>query len=232
MSKGIIKYSDFQPDIEIEESPVINEGVEDYIIKGLGLLGDGFGNMVKQKVIAYLLEFLKIKEKSPISKLFQEIFEEIDVDEYYGIISGKYSNWDFFIPKIADGLIGFLQRSGFDEIAESLGIESDGYLYSTIREAIEESLSKKQNLKKSIESFLKKMLKGKNPGESVDLKGLAKDMDSSNNGKKLIDKINKKVIPHTGLGNGGNKEKSVMGYIEDLLGSNSNTSKLAKALTN
>lgn len=164
----------------------------DILSKGLEFLGSGISNTIKQKITAYLLEYLGIKEESPLSVVVQEVVEEIDISEYAGIISGKNANMDFFIPKFSEALVEFLQRTGFDGIAESLGMDKKGYLYNITRESISEKLSKSEDLKKDIEKFLKSVFDSKSSGRKledfINPEKISKDLNPSDR-ENLIDKI-------------------------------------------
>lgn len=209
----IITLADFKlPEVVSEnaDAPEVNEGISDIFSKGFSMLGDGLENTIKQKAIAYVLEFLKIKEKSPVSKLVQEIFEEIEFKDYYGIVSGQHTNWDYFIPKIADGFIEFLERSGFDEVAESLGIESDGWLYNILRESISDRISKRANFKKDIENFLKKIFKGNSPAKAFNAKDIVNSMSTSDK-KGVINDIKK------GTSNAIKDSDGIIDFLSDLI---------------
>lgn len=199
----------------------LDEGFQDILASGLSMLGGGFVRTIKQKAIAYVLSYLKIKEKSPVSKLVQEIFEEISVKDYYGIVTGQHINWDFFIPKIANGFVEFLQRSGFDEIAESIGIESDGYLYNIIRESISDKISKRKDFTADIEKFLHGIFKDSSPSKAINIDSIINSMGSSERRETLkgMNKISKKTGLKSVKVKDGQKEEAsaVSGYIKNLL---------------
>ena len=155
----------------------------------------------------------------------------------YNIQNAFYcANWDYFIPKIAEGIVEFLvARSGFDEIAESLGIESDGYLYSILRETLTEKLLKSKNFEKEIEDFLRDLFKkSPSPIKSVGVKSIVDDMDASSKTgalsglKKAAKKLglDKEDIPNTGKG----ADDFIGSYLKKLIGSSQN--KFAKAIVN
>jgi hypothetical protein len=75
----------------IDSFPSVNEefGFLDVLSKGVEFIGTGISNTIKQKITAYLLEYLGIREESPLSVMLQEVVEEIEISEYYGIISEK-----------------------------------------------------------------------------------------------------------------------------------------------
>lgn len=214
----IISFNEF--DYSINENN-LDEGFQDILMNGLGMLGNGFVKTIKQKAIAYVMTYLKIKEKSPVSKLIQEIFDEIDIKDYYGIVTGKHTNWDFFIPKIAKGFVEFLQRSGFDEVAESIGIESDGYLYSVIRNIITDKIADRKNFTKDIETFLHGIFKDSSPSKGINIDSIINSMGSSERRETLsgMEKISKKAGYGKVSNVDGQKEESsaVSSYIKDLL---------------
>lgn len=164
------------------------------IESGLNFLGAGFINTIKQKFAAFLMERLGVVEESPLSKIVQEVVEEIEINEYIGLISGKNANVEFFVPKFSSAIVDFLQRTGFDGIAQSIGIETNGYLYNTLREALEERLSKSENLKEDIEKVIFSAL---NPSISklssiMDPKNLVGSMSSPDR-RSAISKIAKEA---------------------------------------
>jgi len=173
--------SSFEPVNEDFSISSLFSGFGGAIESGLNFLGAGFVNTIKQKFAAFLMEKLGVVEDSPLSKIVQEVVEEIELKDYMGLISGENANVEFFVPKFASAIVDFLQRVGFDGIAESIGIETNGYLYNTLREALEERLSKSDNLKKDIEKLLFSTL---NPSVSqlssiMDPKEIVGDMSSS-----------------------------------------------------
>jgi len=214
----ITPFNSFESPSEVSK---IDEGFADSLLTGLKMLGNGFGNAIKQKVASWILERFGIRELSPLSKLIQEIFEAIDIDEYYGIVSGKHNNWDFFIPKISEGLVEFLQVSGFDEIAESVGIEADGFLYKTLRESLSDRLAKRKDLDSDIQDFLRNIFKDKSPAETFKVDDIIDTMGSSERRETIkgLDKVAVKTGAEKVKPGGGEKKEAsaVSGYIKDLL---------------
>jgi hypothetical protein len=123
------------PDKKIDEA-----GLMDFFTGALNVAGDAVQRQIKQKVTAYLLERLGIEEKSKLSRVVQEVVEEIPISDYYEIISGE-SDAEYWSPKLAKAFKGFILSEGFNTIAESWGINSTGFLYGTIKEALEEFFS-------------------------------------------------------------------------------------------
>jgi len=201
----------------IDSFPSVNEefGFLDVLSKGVEFIGTGISNTIKQKITAYLLEYLGIREESPLSVILQEVVEEIEISEYYGIISGKNVSMDFFIPKFAEALVEFLQRTGFDGIAESIGIEKTGWLYSVARESISEKLSESENLKKDIEVLLNSVFNsskgsGRKLEDFINPQKISKGLDASDR-ESLINKIEGKP------GGSKNKKGTATDYLAGLL---------------
>lgn len=135
-SKYIVRLDSFQ----INEENVNEDGMMDFFSGMLDIAGDALQRQVKQKVVAYLLERLGIEEKSKLSRVVQEVVEEIELADYYDIIAGKKTA-EYWAPKLAKAFQGFILSEGFNGMAESWGIESTGFLYGTIKEALEEFFS-------------------------------------------------------------------------------------------
>jgi len=200
-------------------------GFSGAIESGLNFLGAGFINTIKQKFAAFLMEKLGVVEESPLSKIVQEVVEEIDLKDYLGLISGENANLEFFAPKFSSAIVDFLQRTGFDGIAQSIGIETNGYLYNTLREALEERLSESGNLKKDIEKLILSTL---NPSVSqlssiMDPKDIVGSMSPSDR-RSAMDKIAReaKKAGYTNaekeLTSGSRSSEGVLStYIDSLL---------------
>lgn len=217
---SIVTFSEY-----LDGDENIDEGIIDSLTGILGSLGGGLVRTAKQKIIAYLLSYLKVKEKSPISKLIQEIFEEIPISYYYGFITGDSKSWREFTPKIASGFVEFIQRTGLDEIAESIGIESDGYLYNIIRESFSDKLSKKENFTKEVEDFLNSIFTGKmTASDGIDVDKVVKSM-SSEQKKSILKNIDNKNFKTENRSD----NRTITEYLDSLLKDKTNS--FAKSLT-
>ena len=84
--------------------------------------------------------------------MVQEFVATIPFSDIPGIITGEKANAEYFVPKLAEFIPRFFQRKGIDTIASSLGINSTGWLYSTLRNMLETDLGK-QNLNKFLNSL-------------------------------------------------------------------------------
>ena len=84
--------------------------------------------------------------------MVQEFVATIPFSDIPGIITGEKANPEYFVPKLAEFIPRFFQRKGIDTIASSLGINSTGWLYSTLRNMLETDLGK-QNLNKFLNSL-------------------------------------------------------------------------------
>jgi hypothetical protein len=124
----------------------------DFFSGVVDIAGDAIQRQLKQKVVAFLLNKLGILEKSKLSRVVQEVVEEIEIGDYYGIISGE-KGADYWAPKLAKAFQGFILSEGFNNLAESWGIDSSGFLYGTIKEALEESFSD-PNYQKNLSNFM------------------------------------------------------------------------------
>jgi hypothetical protein len=124
----------------------------DFFSGVVDIAGDAIQRQLKQKVVAYLLNRLGIVEKSKLSRVVQEVVEEIELKDYYGIISGEMGA-DYWAPKFAKAFQGFILAEGFNNIAESWGIDSTGFIYGTIKEALEEMFSD-PDYQKNFTSFI------------------------------------------------------------------------------
>lgn len=132
--------------------PTNEASLVDFFSGVVDIAGDAVQRQLKQKVTAFLLSKLGILEKSKLSRVVQEVVEEIPISDYYQIISGEKGS-DYWAPKLAKAFQGFILGEGFNNMAESWGIDSGGFLYGTIREAIEELFSD-PNYQRDFSNFL------------------------------------------------------------------------------
>jgi hypothetical protein len=128
----------------------------DFFSGVVDIAGDAIQRQLKQKVVAFLLKKLGILEKSKLSRVVQEVVEEIELADYYGIIAGE-KGADYWAPKLAKAFQGFILSEGFNNLAESWGIDSTGFLYGTVKEALEEFFSD-PDYQKEFSNFLMNLI--------------------------------------------------------------------------
>lgn len=144
MSSIITPYKEFDQEEHINESNWFS-----------GLLTktwSGFTDVIKGKVIAFLLKFLGIGEGSIFSKFVQNFVEQIPVSDYPKIFFKRKVDSKYLAPKAADATIEFLNEKGLDGMAQDLGIEPDGYIYRTISEMISNE-ARRANFREGLERF-------------------------------------------------------------------------------
>jgi hypothetical protein len=129
---------------------------------------DAFTDVLKNKVIAHLLEYLGIGEGTILSKLVQNFVEQIEVKDYYAILFKSKMNARYLAPKAANATMEFLVENGFNDVAKALGVtDTNGYVYRTIQEGLVNEVTRK-DFAKRLESFYL-MLFGGVPEQSVEI---------------------------------------------------------------
>jgi len=188
----------------------INEdfSLEGILTHALPLLGDSFAQTIRQKIVATLMEKLGIEDKSTLSVMLQEFVSTIPFSDLPGIISGDKANAEYFVPKLAEFIPRFFQRKGIDTIAASLGINSTGWLYSTLRNMLETDLGK-QNLNKFLTSLF-----GVDPGHSMG-KSIVSKLDPQEK-EKMADAIQNKD-------GSSDSDSGIAGFLSGLMGGHGNT---------
>jgi hypothetical protein len=151
MSK-IKKLEEFELNEDFSLSNIGNS-IMGLVGKALPVLGGGFVKTIKQKITAIILEKVGIKEKSTLSVLVQEFVDQIPPADLPGILTGEKANAEYLAPKMAAFLQEFIQRKGLDSLAEQMGIETTGWLYSTIRESIQGEIGKEKLTKLFLSLF-------------------------------------------------------------------------------
>jgi hypothetical protein len=151
MSK-IKKLEEFQLNEDFSLSNIGNS-LMGLVGKVIPVLGGGFVKTIKQKITAIILEKVGIKEKSTLSVLVQEFVDQIPPSDLPGILTGEKANAEYLAPKMAAFLQEFIQRKGLDSLAEQMGIETTGWLYSTIRESIQGEIGKEKLTKLFLNLF-------------------------------------------------------------------------------
>jgi hypothetical protein len=125
---------------EFENEPNINES--NWFSSLLSKTYTGFTDVIKGKVVAFLLNFLGIGEGSIFSKLVQNFVEQIPLSDYPKIFFKKKVDSKYLSPKAAKATVEFLSEVGLDGVAEKLGIDPKGYIYRTISEMISNEVSR------------------------------------------------------------------------------------------
>jgi hypothetical protein len=115
--------------------------------------GEGLRKTVKEKIAALLLEKIGISEDSVLSGLIQQIVDAIPIKDYSAIITGEKANVDYLAPKMVQAMQEFIERKGFDPIAEKLGIEPKGWLYGIIINGFQSPEGKARLEKMLIDAF-------------------------------------------------------------------------------
>ncbi len=113
------------------------DGVGNFFTGLFGFAGEGLRKTIKQKVAAKLMEQLGVKENSNMSAIVQEVVDQIPVSDYPKLLTGENANVEYLAPILAKSLQEFIQRKGFDSLAVQMGIEPNGWLYSTLREGLQ-----------------------------------------------------------------------------------------------
>lgn len=161
------------------------------------LFTEGFGafsDVLKGKVIAYLMEYLGIAENTIFSKLVQNFVEQIEVKDYYGILFGDKKKASYFAPKAAEATIEFLTEKGVDGIAKDLGVtDTNGYLYRTISEMLTNQ-TKKAGFTKTLENFYLSLFGGLPQSSMDDFKKSLKPEEKAKLENDLVAKAKTKGI--------------------------------------
>jgi len=120
-----------------------------FFTKGWG----AFTDVLKNKVTAYLLQYLGIGENTILSQLVQQMVEQFDVKDYWAILFNGKADAKYLAPKAAKATQEFLIKEGLDGIAEKLGVtDKNGYLFKTISEYIQNETTT-GNFPKTLENF-------------------------------------------------------------------------------
>jgi hypothetical protein len=148
---------------------------------------DAFGGAIKQKLAAVMMRKIGIKEDSVFSGLIQEFVDAIPVMDIWDMVKMDPEVWNskYLAPKLAEATQEFIERKGFDTLAEKLGIDSNGLIYSTIRELAHDKVAGK----KTLTDFYTSLLGGVNMGKSM-MKSIVADKDLASkekNGSTLGD---------------------------------------------
>jgi len=143
---------------KFEEFSSVNEefsldSVKNFLGGLLPSLGSGFTKTLKQKLAAVILEKFGIEENSELSVIVQEFVDQIPPTDIPGIISGEKATPEYFAPRMAGFVQEYVQRKGLDNIAAKLGISTTGWIYSTLRETLQEQIGKEKLTKFFLDLF-------------------------------------------------------------------------------
>jgi len=153
----------------------VNESWEDFgnfFTNIFGFAGEGLRKTIKQKVAAKLMEQIGVKENSNMSAIVQEVIDQIPISDYPKLLSGENANVEYLAPVLAKSLQEFIQRKGLDSLAEQMGIEPTGWLYSTLREGLQSERGRA-----IIENALVEAFGGPNAKGSLGMEAIS-DLDS------------------------------------------------------
>lgn len=143
---------------KFEEFSSVNEefsfdSLKNFLGGLLPSLGSGFTKTLKQKLAAVILEKFGIEENSELSIIVQEFVDQIPPTDIPGIISGEKATPEYFAPRMAGFVQEYVQRKGLDTIATKLGIKPTGWIYSTLRETLQEQIGKERLTKFFLQLF-------------------------------------------------------------------------------
>jgi len=129
---------------------------------------NAFGGAIKGKIASILMEKLGIKEDSVFSKSIQEFVKSIPIDDMWDMVKMDPEVWNskYLAPKLAEATQKFITREGFDTLAEKVGIDQNGMIYSTIREMAQDKIGL-ENLTKFYISLLGGASLGKDMMEDI-----------------------------------------------------------------
>jgi hypothetical protein len=190
MSK-LKKFEDFSSSSEnIQES--LFDDLGGMLGKVIPFLGTGLTKTIKQKISAALLEKIGIKENSTFSTIIQEVVDSIELKEMPGLLTGENANADFLAPRLAQAVQEYIQRKGLDSLVVPLGIEPNGWMYSTIRESLQGELGKEK---------LTNLFLGALGSDSIGAEALSKlDPNSKDQLKDTLAQKLAKEYPYKGSG--------------------------------
>jgi hypothetical protein len=172
MTKIIKNFSEFHK---------IDEGYGDILGELVSSGSTALTDVIKNKVISYLLEFFGANPDSLLGNIIRNFAETIYVSDLYDwIIKGQGDiSVRTLAPRLADVTMETLSDLGVDGIADRLKItDKKGWVYSTIREMISNS-AKKEEFRDHILSFWTWVLTAMAGGESKSLFGTVKNNKKS-----------------------------------------------------
>lgn len=178
----------------------------------VGFAGEGLRKTIKQKVAASLMERLGIEENSTLSVLIQEVVDQIPVKDYPALFTGEKANVEYLAPLMSKTLQEFIQRKGIDTLAQQLGITTNGWLYSTLREGLQS-----ENGRKIMEDMLISAFGGKGAKGSIARDAIS-DLDPRSKGE-LADVIKNKASQFYGKSEPKKEEKGISDYLSTFMSS-------------
>ena len=183
MTKIIKDLNTFSEELRINEE--FNLG--NLLSGALDFAGEGLRRTIKEKIAASIMEIVGVEENSLLSGLVQEVVEEIPVKDYPSILAGDKANVEYLAPHIVVAIEKFIERKGFDPIAEKIGIDPRGWLYKTIINGVQSPEGREKLKLMLIDAF-----GGKNAKGSV-----ARDAISSllpGQKEQLSDSVKKQIV--------------------------------------
>jgi hypothetical protein len=209
MSK-LKKFEDFSSGSEnIQES--LFDDLGGMLGKVIPFLGTGLTKTIKQKITASLLEKIGVKENSTFSTIIQEVVDSIELKEMPGLLTGENANADFLAPRLAQAVQEYIQRKGLDSLVVPLGVDPNGWMYSTIRESLQGELGKEK---------LTNFFLGALGSDSIGAEALSKlDPNSKDQLKDTLAQKLAKEYPYKNSGSsssGSNTSGSKSGFFDTL----------------
>ena len=211
MSKIIKDFDSFSKEQVNEEFSL--KSVGDFLGGIASFAGAGLTKTIKQKIAASLMEKLGVEENSLFSTIIQEVVDKIEVKDYPGLFTGENANVEYLAPRMAKAIQELIQRKGLDGVAQQIGLKTDGLLYSTIREGIQDSIQSGKG-EKIIEDMIIAAFGGKNAKGSV-----ARDAISSLDPREksqLTDAVKKNADKFYGKTDSKQSEEGFGDYISSF----------------
>lgn len=149
MSNIIKNFSDFHTPSKV------NEGAVDFITGLLSSAGTALTDVVKNKIISYLYDFLGVPEGSFVGNIIEKVGQQIDFSEYGDLIMGDGIPASKLAPKFADATFELFAAEGIRPLAKKFmgeDFNTNGLLYRTLEEMITNQ-AKQEEFKKSLVSF-------------------------------------------------------------------------------
>lgn len=158
MSRIIKDLDSFSKEIELNE-----EFSWGNLLSGvLNLAGTGFQKTIKEKIAAVVLEKIGILPDTILSQIVQEVVDAIPIKDYPDILTGEKANVEYLAPFMVQAITEFFERRGLDPLAKQIGIDPNGWIYSTIRNGLQSPQGREK-----LKSFFIEAFGGKNAEGSV-----------------------------------------------------------------
>lgn len=210
MTKIIKDLNTFSEELRINEE--FNLG--NLLSGALDFAGEGLRRTIKEKIAASIMEIIGVEENSLLSGLVQEVVEEIPVKDYPSILTGDKANVEYLAPHIVVAMEKFIERKGFDPIAEKIGIDPRGWLYKTIINGVQSPEGREKLKLMLIDAFGGKNAKGSVARDAISslLPGQKEQLSDSVK-KEIASVYGKSVKPEEKI------EKGLGDYASAFLGS-------------